>query len=255
MSLIICPECGHENQEDARYCDMCGIELPLPSTAESFSPPEETPESEDLFDEEEFAPSSIIDEELSLEQDPELEPEPEPEIFETPVSETEEMTPPEQEEEMEISEQQDYQPTEETSETVSPVSSATVLDWDEPDLSAEPSTSLEVIHAALIHQETGTRFEFPSGEKLLYFGKTNEEMPVQIDLSSLPDADIISRVHGVIHVEEDTFYLEDAGSLNGTALNGEPVKPGARFRKQLNSGDIITLGRNRKINLTFDIQE
>lgn len=238
MSLIICSECGHENQEDARYCDMCGIELPLSTPAEVSSTTEEI-QPDDY--EEEVTPVILG---VNLEQ----------EVHETPIAEIPEVTPLEQEEIMSISEEEP-QLVAENPEPISPITPATILDWDEPELSSVPSTSLEVIQGILVHPETETRFKFPSGEILIYLGKVNEEIPVHIDFSELPDADIISRVHAVIHLEEQVFYLEDAGSLNGTAINGEPVKPGARFRKQLNSGDTITLGRNRKINLTFEIEE
>ncbi|WP_013321913.1 FHA domain-containing protein [Gloeothece verrucosa] len=234
MSLIVCPECGHENTEDARYCDMCGIELPLPLAAES-SPQTEQGESDDA---EELI--SNTSEAISSE----------PETPEIPVVATQEIN-----SSYEAEAAKSVAEAEEEPSLAPPVASATVLDWDEPELSSMPSTALEVVEAILVHEETQTQFPIPTEEKLVYLGKLNEEMPVQIDLSQLPNADIISRVHAVIHIEEKNFYLEDAGSLNGTALNGETINPGARFRKQLNTGDTITFGRNRKVDLTFQIQE
>ncbi len=107
--------------------------------------------------------------------------------------------------------------------------------------------------AVLIHEKTQTRFELPSDKSFLYIGKKNEHIPIQIELSSLPNAHIVSRVHGIIHIKKHDYYLEDAGSLNGTAINGKPLKPGTRFRRKLASGDIITLGKNRTIKLKFEI--
>ncbi len=107
--------------------------------------------------------------------------------------------------------------------------------------------------AYIIHEKSQTRFNFPVGKSFLYIGKVNEHIPIQIELSALPDADIVSRVHGVIHVEEDGYYLEDAGSLNGTAINDQFIKPGTRFRQKLQSGDLITFGKNRKVKLRFYI--
>jgi hypothetical protein len=42
--------------------------------------------------------------------------------------------------------------------------------------------------------------------------------------------------------------------MNGTELNGEALKTGARFRKQLQPGDIISMGKLRKLELMFDIE-
>ncbi|MGK7929962.1 MAG: FHA domain-containing protein [Microcystaceae cyanobacterium] len=107
--------------------------------------------------------------------------------------------------------------------------------------------------AILIHEKTQTRFVLPQDKQFIYIGKANEHIPIQVELSELPNANIISRVHCVIHADEGDYYLEDAGSLNGTAINDESLKPGTRFRKKLKSGDVIILGRNRKIKLRFQI--
>jgi hypothetical protein len=278
MSLIICPECGHENQDDARYCDMCGIELPL-----SFEDklPSETEEHEVTQGGDEAG--AIVSEEWESQQVqevPEMMPQPEPEAeaeAEEPEPEAEaEAEEPEPQAEAEAeepepqaeaeepepqAEAEEPEPQAEAEEPEEPepepVVTATVLDFEEPELPlTAPPMAIEQV-AFLLHNESGTRFEikFSSEQPQIYIGKINEEMPVQVDLSQLPDADIVSRVHAAIHQEDGEFYLEDAGSLNGTSLNGEEVKPGARFRKHLHTGDIITLGRNRKVHLTFETQE
>jgi pSer/pThr/pTyr-binding forkhead associated (FHA) protein len=115
------------------------------------------------------------------------------------------------------------------------------------------SVSASQHRAILIHEKTQTRFELPTDKPFIYIGKINEHIPIQIELSKLPNAHIVSRVHGVIHVDDGDYYLEDAGSLNGTAINDEPLKPGTRFRKKLRSGDLITLGKNRQIKLRFEV--
>lgn len=107
----------------------------------------------------------------------------------------------------------------------------------------------------LVHEETDQRFPLPLAAEHIYLGKKNEDIPIHVELSALANSDIISRIHAVIHVQEGDYYLEDAGSLNGTLLNGEIVKPGVRFRKKLNNGDIITLGRNRTVDLRFELTD
>ena len=77
--------------------------------------------------------------------------------------------------------------------------------------------------------------------------------------SELPDVDLIalgvenartaSRQHCRLFVEEDAFFLEDLGSMNGTRLNETEVKPGNVHR--LTPGDVISAGR---VALAFKAQ-
>jgi len=48
---------------------------------------------------------------------------------------------------------------------------------------------------------------------------------------------VIGRVHAQIQFKEDSFYLIDKGSINGTALNGEKLQAEEEYK--LNSGDLI----------------
>lgn len=133
----------------------------------------------------------------------------------------------------------------------------TVLDMpDEPE--PEPAPPEPKPPIAWLISETGDRFELPM-LPILYLGKPNDEIPVQVDLSRVAESEIISRVHAVIHrinrdEQPEAFYLEDAGSLNGTILNGEPLQAGTRHRKLLKPGDTITLGRKRQINFRFQVE-
>ena len=52
----------------------------------------------------------------------------------------------------------------------------------------------------------------------------------------LPDANS-SRRHAEIRYEDDTWWIVDLGSTNGTVLNGKRAK-----KEQLRDGDVITLG-------------
>jgi len=51
----------------------------------------------------------------------------------------------------------------------------------------------------------------------------------------------VSRRHARIYRKGDSLYLEDLGSSNGTALNGEALLPGESHK--LRDGDEIMLGR------------
>ncbi len=250
MSLIVCPECGHENQLDARFCDMCGVELPAPPPL----PVSQVPLKSE-FEQIETVSQKALDETVAnklVDLDVKVDELVMGESTEQPQPKTADLTP------NQLLDVQDKMPIKKTEiAEVSPtLSNATMLDWDPQGFPpTSPPTMPETPRALLIEVETGQSFELPGDLTQIYLGKPNENIPIQVDLSSLVNSDIISRVHALIHVENDKFYLEDAGSLNGTSLNGEIIKPGVRFRKELNTGDSITLGRNRTVNLTFQIQE
>jgi hypothetical protein len=259
---IICPNCGHDNQSDALYCDECGVELAVADSLEEPSLPVES--------------SEIASLEVSLSESEEISPISESETESAVMAETAESISTEafssestlstsvnseqlarEEFSTTIPQPETTMSKPETTESPIPVGAPTRLDFPEepnPKPVSTPTT-LELPQAALVHSETGTRFEIPPGEETVYIGRVNEELPVQIDLSNLPDADVVSRVHAVIHCEEEVYYLEDAGSANGTWLNGEELQPGTRFRRQLKAGDTITLGRHHKINFNFELED
>ena len=51
----------------------------------------------------------------------------------------------------------------------------------------------------------------------------------------------LSRDHAEIHYEEETYYLADLGSSNGTSVNGHPISSNEPCR--LEHGDKIFLGK------------
>lgn len=72
-----------------------------------------------------------------------------------------------------------------------------------------------------------------------------------VDLNALgvENARTASRRHCRLFVEEDNFYVEDLGSMNGTVLNSVALKPGNVHR--LVPGDVISAGQ---VALTFKVQ-
>lgn len=117
------------------------------------------------------------------------------------------------------------------------------------------ATRLQLTRAFLVHTGSGERFELPTDQPAAFIGKPNEEFPPDVDVSGLVGADIVSRVHALVREEKGSFYLEDAGSSNGTFLNGALIQPGARFRKLLGNGDTISLGKGTQISLRFELEE
>lgn len=242
---IICASCGHDNQGDALYCDECGEELVSSNSST---------EEEDISLEESFTEGSSNEEEIV--SDIETPVEMSVDVIASEEAESEFATP---------LETTDSYPPEETEETepessALPIGAATRLEIDEPPIAkiVSPPTTLELPElptAVLIDRESGEKFILPSQEKVVYIGRVNDEFPVQVDLSTIPNADLISRVHAAIHWENETYYLEDAGSANGTWLNEKLIKTGTRFRQQLNPGDTIAMGRNQSVELTFDLED
>jgi pSer/pThr/pTyr-binding forkhead associated (FHA) protein len=101
----------------------------------------------------------------------------------------------------------------------------------------------------LIHLQTNTSFELPD-QSVIHIGKPNDLIVPEINVSGLPDTDIVSRQHAEIHIVEDTCYLVDSNSANGTYLNDSRLEPGQRYI--LHNGDKISLGKENKV--TFVLQ-
>ncbi|WP_218081925.1 FHA domain-containing protein [Anthocerotibacter panamensis] len=114
-------------------------------------------------------------------------------------------------------------------------------------------TRLQLTEAFLVHLGTGARLEVPVEKSIAYIGRANDDFPPDIDVSHLPDSDIVSRIHAAVHIQETTFFLEDAGSSNGTFLNDQPLPAGARHRRLLQPGDTFYLGKEHKVGFTFDL--
>jgi pSer/pThr/pTyr-binding forkhead associated (FHA) protein len=116
-------------------------------------------------------------------------------------------------------------------------------------MAPDTSTRLQQTAARLFHIQSDSVFELPLHVNVIHIGKPNGQIPPDIDLSGVPDSDIVSRVHADIRVEGDTFYLEDLGSSNGTYVNNLPLQPGDRHR--LRPGDRIALGKGDKVSFLF----
>jgi len=105
----------------------------------------------------------------------------------------------------------------------------------------------------LFHAQSNTSFEIPPNYPIVRIGKPNEKVPIDIDVLDLPDADIVSRIHAEISVEENTYYLIDVGSSNGTYLNDNKLENHTRY--QLNLGDRIDLGNEHKVTFIFQYKQ
>ena len=105
----------------------------------------------------------------------------------------------------------------------------------------------------LFHTQSNTSFEIPPNYPIIRIGKPNEQVPIDIDVLNLPSADIVSRVHAEIFVQDNTYYLVDVGSSNGTFLNDNKLENHKRY--PLNLGDKIDLGSENKVTFIFQYKQ
>ncbi|NMG18160.1 FHA domain-containing protein [Brasilonema bromeliae] len=115
-----------------------------------------------------------------------------------------------------------------------------------PNLSTSHTTGQNL---ELFHLQSNTSFELPPNLPIFRIGKPNEEIAPDINVLALPNADVVSRLHAEIQVEENIYYIIDTGSSNGTFLNSVKLEPKKRY--PLNLGDKIDLGQQEKITFIF----
>lgn len=104
----------------------------------------------------------------------------------------------------------------------------------------------------LFHVQSSTSFKLPENQSIIRIGKPNDLIVPDVNISHLPERDIISRQHGEIHLEDGNYYLVDVGSANGTYLNQELLEPKKRYLLKLS--DRISLGKDDKITFIFQSQ-
>ena len=104
--------------------------------------------------------------------------------------------------------------------------------------------------AAAFKLVTTTGQSIPVAEDEMVIGRSHPRDPSIPDVDlwalGLEEARTASRRHCRISVEDDKYFVEDLGSMNGTFLNDKQLQPNAR--QPLKAGDKIMAGR---VVLTF----
>jgi pSer/pThr/pTyr-binding forkhead associated (FHA) protein len=79
----------------------------------------------------------------------------------------------------------------------------------------------------------------------LTFGRSvSQSFQSHVDLTRHNAVDNgVSRLHARLHFENGNFFVEDLNSVNGTYINGDPLKPGVK--SPLKNADEMRLGRLR----------
>jgi ribosomal protein L40E len=234
-----CPNCGASIQLDATFCGQCGHNLKPPSASSSpilLPPPdpiETTPAS--------AAPSVGLPPTVLT---------PEADIFELPIAAAaptiatvvpQPATPAVEAEAAEM-------PPEPA--PVEPVVAAPAPPVAEP---AATIPQLPVTKYQLLHLQTSTVLDIPPQLEVIHLGKPNDLVAPDIDVSSFPCAEVVSRVHANIRVEGDLYYIEDVGSANGTYVNHNVLAKGNRHA--LRPGDRIGLGKGDLVTFIFQAAE
>jgi DNA-binding response OmpR family regulator len=97
----------------------------------------------------------------------------------------------------------------------------------------------------LIRQGTdGTQERFPLRQELTTIGRSDS------CVVSIP-APTVSRLHARVELQHDRYVIFDAGSANGTFVNGQRIDSGHR----LSTGDEIRLGTDEVVLLFSDPEE
>lgn len=261
--MITCPNCSHENPEGANLCETCYTPLPqnIPcpqcgSTILSnatfcgqcgFILTEN--QQENMIEE---SNNENVENEVtsSLET---------PEIPETSSSaainlnkEFEEI----EETNVESSEMEthpitaSFEELEETNVEGSEMETHPIMANETPE---HQSTRLQTQQAILVNIQTDQILDLPEGLEVIHIGKENDVTPPDLDLSGFPDSQFVSRIHANIKIEENSFYIEDVGSANGTYINHIPLPQGNRHL--LRNGDRIAFGKEDKVSFIFKFSE
>ena len=102
--------------------------------------------------------------------------------------------------------------------------------------------------------DIGHRIKVPLKSEILIGRK-------DVGTNTLPDVDLmpysavekgVSRRHAQIFFHDDELTVQDAGSVNGTFLNGHRLTP--YQAKPMNSGDVLQLG-TLVLQIFFDLPE
>jgi ribosomal protein L40E len=224
-----CPNCGASMQLDATFCGQCGHNL---KSAESKSPLLQQPPAVAQID-----PPPAAANQLDL--PPTILTEPAADLFASPSAPI--VTP---------SSETSAPPISEPAVNVAPTV-ATVAVEVPPVPTPEPPPAIEQLPLShqLVHLQTNTILEIPPHLQVIHVGKPNETIAPDIDVSSFPCAEVVSRIHANIQVEDNNYYIEDAGSANGTYINHNVLAKGNRHL--LRTGDRIGLGKGDLVTLIF----
>jgi FHA domain/Double zinc ribbon len=243
--MIVCATCLHHNLDEASYCEACGSELPEMSSCSNCGSP--------FLDDAHFCGNCGFNLQLSANRP--IEP------VQVKGTNSEAILPipfpPEPIADLN-SPVTDFAKAEEADDfkLLTTVQSVNLnIKNQGTALSDKPSegvvdTQIQTQAASLLHAQSDTLISLTADAKsVIYIGKPNDRVPPDINVSVFSSAEVVSRVHAAIYLEEGHFFVEDVGSANGTYLNNMPLTPSTRYR--LRVGDRLTLGKGELMTFIF----
>ncbi|MBO3458226.1 MFS transporter [Aetokthonos hydrillicola Thurmond2011] len=135
--------------------------------------------------------------------------------------------------------------------TLAPTSQTAFFAQPEAPRSIAAPTILQQPVAQLLHVQTNRIIELPEDFSVIYIGKPNGRIPVEVDVSDLPNSGLTSRLHAQIRFDQNEYYIQDMGSSNGTYINKYPLVPGIWYK--LKPGLRFSLGRRDLMTFMFEI--
>jgi ribosomal protein L40E len=236
-ATTICPSCGASIQIDATFCGQCGhnlkavkstspiqlpapVSIPTPPISVGLPPTVLTAPAADLGLQN-VRPATEVTAADTIEQDLTVPPAPE-------TDEGDELPP------IEL-------PLAPLTVTTLPTNAETEV--------TPVTTQIQLSFRQLLHLQTNTCLEIPPHLQIIHLGKPNDQVPPDIDVSGFPCAEVVSRIHANIRIEEESYYLEDVGSANGTYINHNILPKGNRHL--LRVGDRIGLGKGDLVTFIF----
>lgn len=227
-----CPNCGASIQLDATFCGQCGHNLkPAESKSPILLPPPATPVIN--------SPPEMANVGLP------------PTVLTSPSADI--LSPPPHRVEAQTA--GEMPPTVANPDLDVPLASEVIVPAGS--LPVEPAaeivaapviTQLQPSARQLLHLQTNTIIELPPLQ-VVHIGKPNETIAPDLDVSSFPCAEVVSRIHANIRLEGENYYIEDVGSANGTYINHNVLAKGNRHLLQ--TGDRIGLGKGDLVTLIF----
>lgn len=105
----------------------------------------------------------------------------------------------------------------------------------------------------LVHTTLGREFTVRGEESFIGRRGGNVKPAPEIDLTGIPNDQVISRPHARISWDPTyaTYTIIDSNSRNGTFINGQPLTPGVPY--QLVDGDTLQLGKENLVQFTVAI--
>ena len=240
--MIICPQCNHQNSDDSEQCEACLSELPQESSCPNcgFNNLESAKFCGIcgylLAPVNPFAEESERSKVLGMpEPDP---PEPVLELssYNTPFNQGNVATL----ENPAVASTQNIQYRNHQSDDTKDIS-----------VEKEIDSKSQQKSGILIHQATQFQFYLNREKSPIYIGKPNRKIMPDINLATLKNSEVVSRIHAKILINDNVFYIQDDGSANGTFVNHQRIPSGEK--RLLKSGDEISLGKGNLVAFTFEL--